>query len=126
MIVSLVLVLLGTVFRAAKDTITHHFDKSIFSRLDPNFWNPAKSWKNKYDQRVPQLGPAFFGSTTFLVFTTDGWHLMQFGMLSCYQLAVIVQISESFGSGLAMFLTAKVVSGVLFEWLYGGIFLKKY
>jgi hypothetical protein len=40
----------------------------------PGYWNPQQSWRNKYKNEDPAQGPAFFGSTTFLAWTTDGYH----------------------------------------------------
>jgi hypothetical protein len=37
------------------------------------FWDNKVSWTNKYD--MPSRDPKFFGSTTFLVWVTDGFHL---------------------------------------------------
>ncbi len=42
-----------------------------------DWWSEHKSWINKYKNGDPNQGPAFFGSTTFLVFMTDGWHFWQ-------------------------------------------------
>jgi hypothetical protein len=39
------------------------------------FFGPD-SWKNKYKHNDPAMGPAFPGSTTIFVATTDFWHLM--------------------------------------------------
>ena len=41
------------------------------------FWDPRVSWKNKYKNRDVSQGMTFRGK--YLVFTTDGWHLMKFG-----------------------------------------------
>ena len=44
----------------------------------PYFWDKAMSWVNKYSDASLNNGtykPRFFGSTSFLVFLTDGWHL---------------------------------------------------
>lgn len=51
-------------------------DASMY-RMDgrSNFWNGKQSWSNKYKNRDIKQGPAYFGSTTFLVFTTDAPHL---------------------------------------------------
>lgn len=35
-------------------------------------------WKNKYKNKDPKQGEAFFGSTTFLVFLTDKFHFVSF------------------------------------------------
>lgn len=51
-------------------------DASMF-RMDGygNFWNGKKSWLNKYKNRDRNAGEAYFGSKSFLVFTTDAAHL---------------------------------------------------
>jgi hypothetical protein len=41
------------------------------------FWNPSISWTNKYKNHDPKQGEKFFGSTTFLAWTTDGFHFTQ-------------------------------------------------
>lgn len=40
------------------------------------YWNPNQSWTNKYKNGDPNQGPDYFGSTTFLVGLTDGYHSM--------------------------------------------------
>ena len=51
-------------------------DASMY-RMDGygSFWNGKNSWKNKYNNGDIKQGPAYFGSTSFLAFTTDGPHL---------------------------------------------------
>jgi hypothetical protein len=51
-------------------------DASMY-RMDGmgNFWNGKDSWNNKYKNRDKTQGPAYFGATSFLAFTTDGPHL---------------------------------------------------
>jgi hypothetical protein len=63
------------------ETLTWHWPR--FQAKHPNalpgYWNPRVSWVNKYktDRHgnilQPQR-PAYFGSTTFLVWTTDWYH----------------------------------------------------
>lgn len=43
-----------------------------------NWWNGKVSWTNKYMNNDPSQGPAFFGSTTFLVAMTDAPHAFNF------------------------------------------------
>lgn len=45
---------------------------------DSMFWNPEFSWRNKWKDRIPALGEAFWQSSRLFVFVTDGWHLMKF------------------------------------------------
>lgn len=55
------------------ETLKFHygrFDQKFNANDD--YWNPELSWRNKYGQN---LEPRFPGSTTFLVWTTDGYHL---------------------------------------------------
>jgi hypothetical protein len=42
-----------------------------------NYWNLNNSWGNKYKNGNSADGAKFIGSTTFLVWTTDGYHLMR-------------------------------------------------
>lgn len=42
------------------------------------FWNGKASWTNKYKNNDVNAGEAYFGSTTFLAFTTDAPHLSNF------------------------------------------------
>lgn len=51
-------------------------DASMY-RMDGKgaFWNGKQSWLNKYKNRDIKQGAAYFGSTSFLVWTTDAAHL---------------------------------------------------
>jgi len=57
------------------------------------FMNPIWSWMKKYKDGNSKNGPAFFGSTTFLVFLTDGWHLFKMLKWTCLQAAIILAIT---------------------------------
>lgn len=56
----------------ASDGFEYHSDN-----LGASYWNGKYAWLNKYKNRDPRQGPAFFGSTTFLAGVTSGDHLMQ-------------------------------------------------
>ncbi len=45
--------------------------------LNDNYWNPNISWRNKYAGGLSANGPKFMGSTTYLVWTTDGYHMLR-------------------------------------------------
>lgn len=62
------------------ESISYHYDRGFkprFKKANDQFWNPEKSWKNKYKNGDSRLGPKFYGSTTGLVFTTDAYHLLR-------------------------------------------------
>jgi hypothetical protein len=62
------------------ESITWHYEDGFKLRCpkaNDNFWNPALSWKNKYKNNDPALGPKFAGSTNVFVFTTDAYHLLR-------------------------------------------------
>ncbi|MFN0275416.1 MAG: hypothetical protein ACKVPJ_06715 [Chitinophagales bacterium] len=48
-----------------------------FPTANEAFWNPAISWKNKYENGDPLQGENFPGSSTVFVFTTDAYHLFR-------------------------------------------------
>lgn len=58
-------------------TISHHYwsFKEVFPNANDQYWKPELSSLNKYEGRDKNAGPAYFGSTTFLAWTTDGYHL---------------------------------------------------
>jgi len=79
---------------AMEDILQYHHRDSIFKNSDQySFWG-RDSWIRKYKHGNNALGPKFFGSTTFLVWLTDGWHLVKF----IWTLAVFVAIF--FGKGI--------------------------
>lgn len=59
--------------------VSVHHPHKLPNSWNKQFWDARISWVNKYDQGNPDLGPAYFGSTTFLAWTTDSKHL--FGTL---------------------------------------------
>jgi hypothetical protein len=78
-ILGLLFVAASSVAEAIMDKIQFHYDKSIFSqdKYKQTFWDPTKSWVNKWkDSSAKQ--EKFLGSSTIFVFTTDAWHLFKF------------------------------------------------
>lgn len=56
------------------ETVVHHPDR-IPDSWDRQWWDAGVSWTNKYRGGSPANGEKFFGSTTFLAWTTDAKHL---------------------------------------------------
>jgi len=66
-------------FEGTAESLKWHYDQfeNTFPEANNEYWNPELSWRNKYKNGDPVQGPAYFGSTTFLAWTTDGYHLMR-------------------------------------------------
>jgi hypothetical protein len=57
------------------DILAHHFPRSIFKKLNPQWWNPKKSWKNVYvdwDKGIKKY--------KFTIFP-DAWHTFKYLMI---------------------------------------------
>ncbi len=59
--------------------IAFHPDKFFAQHPNANrqFWDNDVSWRNKYRKGDPAQGRAFIGSTTYLAWTTDAFHLFR-------------------------------------------------
>ena len=120
---------LAAICNAVMDTLTHHYDTSIFKNMKKQkWWNPAVSWTNKYTDIVSYKKPRYFGSTTFLVWTTDAWHFFQFMMLNFVILSGVIMMNcvtdVLWWENIIIFALLKVVWGVCFELFYKKAFIK--
>jgi hypothetical protein len=106
LIVSLVL---NGMSEAFMDKIQFHYHTSVFKKLNPLFWNPELSWKNKYKSDLKT--PRFFGSTTFFVSLTDGWHLMKL----VFNLTLAVALFTAFSSVWYWIAVLLVIRRIVFE-----------
>jgi len=50
-------------------------DVSAEGGFPNHLWNKSNTWRNKWKNGDPLQGESFFGSSTFLVFLTDPWHI---------------------------------------------------
>lgn len=73
---------LSAMFNAAMWKLQFHYSDSVFKDLNPKFWNPYFSWRNKWKYIAMFSGEKsiekFWGSSRWFVWLTDGFHLMQF------------------------------------------------
>jgi len=96
----LALSILAGLADGTRDTLSFRYSRSIFPQGDgetllgagAQFWNPDISWRNKWKDGDPAQGEAFPLSSTALVWITDAWHLLQFIMLTCFQLAIALPV----------------------------------
>lgn len=79
--VSLLLIIISAIAKALQDLCK-------INAFPPSWtwWNEKTSWRNKYHELSSGTAPRFFGSTTFLVWLTDGWHFFQMVYLNTLML----------------------------------------
>lgn len=65
-----------------------------FPDLNPQWFNPAISWRNKYKNGDPSAGPKFPMSDKLLVMFTDQYHLNNFINRSAWISAFVIKIGE--------------------------------
>jgi hypothetical protein len=124
--VSLLLVILAAVINAAMDTLNARYRQSVFFTKDfriNRFTDPATSWQNKWKNGDRTQGEKFFGSSTFLVWTTDFWHLAKTIMLLCFALAIVCYVPII--HPLLDWIIYWIGFGTIFELFWAKIFLKK-
>jgi hypothetical protein len=66
--VSIFFIALAAMFNAVMDTITHHYESSIFRLNNRRFWDPSISWK-------------FAKNFPLTTMRMDGWHFAKVGMI---------------------------------------------
>ena len=124
--ISLLLVILAAVLNAAMDTLNAHYHRSVFYNGKwpkfNKFTNPASSSQNKWKDGNKDNGELFFGSSTFLVWTTDAWHLFKTLMLLCFSIAIVTYTPII--HPLIDTITYWIVFGIVFELFWSRIFIK--
>ena len=121
---SLLFIILAAILNAAMDILSYRYDLSVFSKYTrlKQFTIPALSWQNKWKNGNRKQGERFFGSSTFLVWTTDAWHLFKTLMLACYSIAIVTYspMIHPIVDAIAYW----IVFGIVFELFWAKIFLK--
>ena len=79
------------------ETLKFHFYKvrQKYPNVNEHYWNPDVSWTNKYKNGDPLYGPKYFGSTTFLAWTTDGYHLLRTQRNALFGSTLVLKLSLS-------------------------------
>lgn len=131
-VVAIMVVLYG-IFDGIKDTLAHHYSISIFKQ-GSLFWDASISWCNKWEN-CESGKERFLGSSSWLVWTTDGWHLMKFlqNRLWLFFPALFLTVSFHFESRFWNFTLVKfllfyvflaVVQSVGFTMMYDWLLLR--
>ena len=136
--ITLVLFLIAGILNAAMDKIAFTFDNSIFSKLNPLFWDVRVSWKNQYKQPLrpstpkwyyfkifqPPYEETFPYSSSALVMFTDAWHLAKFLMLVCLCCGAVCY--QSLLTGFLDFVLLYLAFTVTFTIFYTKLFDKRF
>jgi hypothetical protein len=100
--ITLFLIFLVGVCNATMDVLFTRYDKSIFKKFNPSWWNPQESWTWKWSMplREPTKKWYYFGfypkyeerfpySSTIFVWLTDAWHLFKSFMILFVVLGIV-------------------------------------
>lgn len=124
---------MSSIAKAVMDKLQFAYCSSVFSRnwFASLYWNPVLSHRNKYKTvttiliingvatyQIKQV-PKFFGATTFLVWTTDAWHLFQMIFLSSLFALVLFYENICFFDN---YFVNLVINYSLIRIIFGGIF----
>jgi hypothetical protein len=108
-------------------------DLSALNRYGSSWWNKGKSWRNKWADPLidggkpwyylwaykPKYKEKFPYSSTFLVYLTDGWHLLKFVKIRLSILSVFLfSTDHSFMEIVYMFLAVTVCFMLGFSLVY--------
>jgi hypothetical protein len=90
------LVFLGGAAKGFNETLQFHWKSfhAQFPKANPNWFNPAVSWRNKYENDDPNNSANFPLSTSVLVFLTDQYHLNNFINRGAITAALVIKIGE--------------------------------
>lgn len=123
-ILGLLFVAASSVSEAIMDKIQFHYDKSIFSKdkYKQTFWDPTKSWVNKWKDSSARE-ERFLGSSTIFVFTTDAWHLFKFFRNTFLFIGLPLLSFGSMNIILAAIL-ARVIYGLVFTICFDKLLIK--
>lgn len=93
-----ILLFIAGALNGIMDLIQFHYDNSKFKGLNENYFNPKKSWVNKWKWVNEYKGgypivvrkERFWGSSRWFVRFTDFWHLVKSFMILCIIASVII------------------------------------
>lgn len=90
MFMSAIFFMLAAVCNALMDSLQFHWYKFRWNNvLNPQFWNPAISWKNKYIDGDSKKGLKYKGALGFMSNFLDAWHLFKMIMIFCFSFTVL-------------------------------------
>jgi hypothetical protein len=81
---------------AVQEVISFRYKKSAFKNLNDEYFNPTKSWKNKYKKPFIKKGNKFLGSVYFFSFLTGFNELIKFITSSIIIILAILIINQKY------------------------------
>jgi hypothetical protein len=123
--VSIILIFFSAICNAVMDVCSFHYQNSIFSRFNPQWWNPEISWRNKYVDGDPKKGfkKWFFGLLDYPTFLTDAWHFFKSSMIVLFCAAIVLY--KPVVCPLIDFAIIGIVWNLAFNLCYNKFFVKK-
>lgn len=87
---SILLMIFAGFCNSVMDVLKTRYNTSIFASWKHQNWlKPSLSWRNKWKKGNRSNGEKFIGSSTFLVWITDFWHLAKMLMIVGVSLAIV-------------------------------------
>lgn len=127
MITTIICFAVAGIFNAIMDVLKTRWETSIFSSMKNtkiiDWMNPSISFHNKWKNGDIGQGEKFFGSSTFLVWTTDFWHFCKMIMIISLSLGAVLY-TEKFN----LFIDGLLILSsftITFEVFYSCFFIKK-
>ena len=122
--ISLILVMLAAICNAVIDVVSFHYAKSVFSKLNRQWWDPYVSWKNKYvnwdgGKRTEKT----IWGIKYPTALTDAWHFFKSTMLTLVILAIVLY--KPFINPFIDFVVIGIGWNVAFNLFYNRIFRLK-
>jgi len=90
------LVFVAGAFDGLNQALQFRYDgfKRVFPKANDQWYDPSKSWTNKYKNGDPAQGPKYFGSTSFFVGATDAYHATRTCSNAFNAAAIVVKIND--------------------------------
>jgi len=115
--ISIIFLILASICNSVMDVCSFHYSTSIFSKLNPKFWDSTISWKNKYvdwDGGDKRRRKWIFGLFNYPVQLTDSFHLFKTLMI----IFICISISV-FDCDLLSIISSKEIRTITIIGIYG-------
>ncbi len=119
----LLLIILAGISNAIMDVLKFRYSRSVFNKFNENWWNPNKSWRNKWKNGDPEQGERFWGSSRWFVRFTDAWHFFQGLMFTSLFLSIVFY--ETMINAWVDFIMIYLIFTLTFSLFYKKVFIQR-